>query len=107
MGFPSPAQDYAERRIDLNALMVLHPAATLFIPTTDRMVLVDKSMKPNVGDVVYFEAWGAFQVGRIEKHHIACQSGDVIEGDALENVTIVGKVTFEVLHVYEESRPTI
>jgi DNA polymerase V len=107
MGFPSPAQDYAERRIDLNALMVLHPAATLFIPTTDGMVLVDKSMKPKVGDVVYFEAWGTFQVGRLGKYYIVCQDGETIDGEALENVTIIGTVTFEVLHVHEESRPTI
>ena len=30
-GFPSPAQDYVEQRIDLNALMVQHPSATYFV----------------------------------------------------------------------------
>ncbi|MBL1816172.1 DNA polymerase V subunit UmuD, partial [Klebsiella pneumoniae] len=27
-GFPSPAQDYVEQRIDLNELLVNHPSAT-------------------------------------------------------------------------------
>ena len=27
-GFPSPAQDYVEKRIDLNELLVQHPSAT-------------------------------------------------------------------------------
>ena len=27
-GFPSPAQDYVEKRIDLNDLLVRHPSAT-------------------------------------------------------------------------------
>jgi len=30
-GFPSPAQDYIEKRIDLNDLMVQHPSATYFL----------------------------------------------------------------------------
>ena len=30
-GFPSPAQDYVEDRLDLNRLAVRHPSATYFI----------------------------------------------------------------------------
>lgn len=30
-GFPSPAQDYVEQRIDLNELLVNHPSATYFV----------------------------------------------------------------------------
>jgi len=107
MGFPSPAQDYVESRLDLNELMVLRPAATIFIPTVDGLVLVDKSVRPKEGDVIYFEAWGSFQLGRMGKHHITCQDGEAIEGDALDDVVIIGAVTFEVLHMHEESRPTI
>ncbi|EFI7928578.1 hypothetical protein [Escherichia coli] len=107
MGFPSPAQDYVESRLDLNALMVLRPAATLFIPTVEGMVLVDKSVSPKEGDVIYFEAWGTFQIGRMSNRHIVCRDGETIEGDALDDVVVVGIVTFEVLHMHEQSRPTI
>ena len=30
-GFPSPAADYVEQRIDLNELMIQHPSATYFV----------------------------------------------------------------------------
>lgn len=30
-GFPSPAQDYVEQRIDLNELLINHPSATYFV----------------------------------------------------------------------------
>ncbi len=30
-GFPSPAQDYVEDRLDLNKLLIKHPSATYFI----------------------------------------------------------------------------
>jgi len=30
-GFPSPAQDYVERTLDLNELCIRHPNATFFV----------------------------------------------------------------------------
>jgi SOS-response transcriptional repressor LexA len=30
-GFPSPADDFVEKSLDLNELMVKHPAATFFV----------------------------------------------------------------------------
>jgi SOS-response transcriptional repressor LexA len=30
-GFPSPAEDYIERKLDLNEHLVAHPAATFFV----------------------------------------------------------------------------
>lgn len=30
-GFPSPAADYVEKRIDLNELLVSHPSSTYFV----------------------------------------------------------------------------
>lgn len=30
-GFPSPAQDYVERTLELNELCIKHPAATFFV----------------------------------------------------------------------------
>src|SRR5690554_7250155 len=30
-GFPSPAQDFIERTLDLNELCIAHPAATFFV----------------------------------------------------------------------------
>lgn len=38
-GFPSPAADYIEQRIDLNELLVVHPSATYFVKASgDSMV---------------------------------------------------------------------
>ena len=33
-GFPSPADDYIEGQLDLNDLMILHPAATFYVRVT-------------------------------------------------------------------------
>jgi DNA polymerase V len=38
-GFPSPAADYVERRIDLNELLIAHPSATYFVKASgDSMI---------------------------------------------------------------------
>ncbi|EOK4350035.1 S24 family peptidase, partial [Escherichia coli] len=38
-GFPSPAADYIEQRIDLNQLLIQHPSATYFVKASgDSMI---------------------------------------------------------------------
>ena len=61
-GFPSPAQDYMNTFIDLNAELVRHPAATFYARVVgdsmvdagveeDDVLVVDKSLEPREGDM--------------------------------------------------------
>ncbi|TNV22817.1 translesion error-prone DNA polymerase V autoproteolytic subunit [Buttiauxella sp. B2] len=70
-GFPSPAQDYVEQRIDLNELMVQHPSATYFVKAagdsmTDGgisdgdLLVVDSSRTAEHGDIVIAAVGGEF-----------------------------------------------
>lgn len=43
-GFPSPAQDYIAKRIDLNDLLVKHPASTFYVRAEG------DSMSPSIND---------------------------------------------------------
>lgn len=72
-GFPSPAQDYIEERLDLNAFIVRHPSATYFVKVSgDSMIdagifdgdllVVDRSLKPEHGDIVIAAVEGEFTV---------------------------------------------
>lgn len=76
-GFPSPAQDYIEKRIDLNELMISHPAATYFVRAAgDSMIdagisdgdllIVDSSRKAEHGDIVIAAVDGEFTVKRLQ-----------------------------------------
>ena len=62
-GFPSPADDYVEKRLDLNELLVKRPAATFFVRAEGESMLgagihpgdilvVDRSLEPVSGAVV-------------------------------------------------------
>lgn len=52
-GFPSPAVDFIEQRLDLNQHLIAHPAATFFFRTpTQDLLIVDRSLTPQHNSVV-------------------------------------------------------
>lgn len=72
-GFPSPAQDYVERTLDLNELCIRHPNATFFVRVEgDSMIeagiydgdvlVVDRSIDAEHGDIVVAAIGSAFTV---------------------------------------------
>ena len=77
-GFPSPAEDHMEGGLDLNELMVRHPTATFFVRAAgDSMtgagihsgdiLVVDKSLAPEPGNIVIAEVDGEFTVKRLRR----------------------------------------
>lgn len=78
-GFPSPAQDYVEQRIDLNKLVIRHPSATYFVRAAgDSMsgagigngdlLVVDSAKTAQHGDIVIAAVDGEFTVKRLQTH---------------------------------------
>jgi len=72
-GFPSPAEQYVEPSLDLNALLVKRPAATFYIRVAgDSMIgagirdkdllVVDRSLRPASGDIIIAAVNGEFTV---------------------------------------------
>lgn len=82
-GFPSPAMDYMEERIDLNKAYIRHPLATFlvstegtsmvnaFIPPKAKLI-VDKSITPQNGDIVLAVLNGEFTVKFLRKNDRKC-----------------------------------
>ena len=48
---PGP-DDHYEQRLDLNAHLVAHPAATFFVRRGQEILVVDRSLSPHEGDTV-------------------------------------------------------
>ena len=107
MGFPSPASDYVERRIDLNDVLMPHRNNTILIETPDGFVLADKSLKPAPGDKVAFQLGEFPQLGGLFRTGIITSEGEMIDGGGLDGIIVLGKVTAEVVSVHEQSRPII
>ena len=75
-GFPSPAQDYVEAELDLNQYCIRHPAATFFVRASGNsmndiglkdgdLLVVDRSLRPEHGDIVIAEVDGGFTVKQL------------------------------------------
>ena len=77
-GFPSPADDYMERGVDLNEELILNPAASFFVRVQGNsmrdagiqsgdVLIVDKSITPADRQIVVAMLNGAFTVKRLRR----------------------------------------
>ena len=78
-GFPSPADDYIEKTLDLNELLIQKPAATFFIRAEgesmlgagiypDDILIVDRSIEPKPGKIIICAVNGELTVKRLMRH---------------------------------------
>ncbi|MBF0563193.1 MAG: translesion error-prone DNA polymerase V autoproteolytic subunit [Alphaproteobacteria bacterium] len=75
-GFPSPAEDHVDRRLDLNDHVVKRPAATFYARAEGEsmrnigifhgdLLVVDRSITPEPGDVIVATIDGGLAVKRL------------------------------------------
>ncbi len=77
-GFPSPAADYVEGKLDLNEFLIKHPAATFIVRVTgdsmegagihsQDLLVVDRSLEPVDGRIVIAVIDSELTVKRLRK----------------------------------------
>ena len=104
-GFPSPAADYEEGKLDLNKHLIRNPAATFFVRVTGDSMLkagihsgdllvVDRSIEPRDKNVVIAVVNGELTVKRIRIRRNKVTL--VAENDAYRSQEIDEKMEFEV-----------
>ncbi len=75
-GFPSPADDYVDNRIDLNQELIRHPASTFFLRVKGEsmsdagvlsgdILIIDRSLDPHPGHIVVAILDGAFTLKKL------------------------------------------
>jgi DNA polymerase V len=104
-GFPSPADDYLDRPLDFNELLIENPAATFAVRIAgdsmigaglfpDDIAIVDRSRTPKSGCIVLALVDGEFTVKRYRRRR------DVIvlqaENPKFTDIVITGETAFEV-----------
>ena len=104
-GFPSPAEDYLESKMDLNENLVKHPAATFFVRVTGDSMLesgihtgdllvVDRAIQPADDHVVIAVLNGELTVKRIR-----CQKEKLLlvpENKAYKPISVDSEMSFEI-----------
>ncbi len=79
-GFPSPADDYIEKHLDLNSHLIKHPAASFFVTASGDSMLkagihsgdllvVDRSINPVNDHIVIAALNGELTVKRLSRAH--------------------------------------
>ena len=77
-GFPSPATDYLENKLDLNEYLVKHPAATFIVKASGSsmkeagilsgdLLIVDRSVTPKNDNIVIASVFGDLTVKKLRK----------------------------------------
>lgn len=104
-GFPSPADDYIEKQLDLHDLIVKHPDATFFVRAEGEsmkgagihsgdILVVDRSLEVTSGKIVVAVLNGEFTVKRI---HIDKQSIKLVpENTAFSAIFVTPEQEFQV-----------
>ena len=96
-GFPSPAEDYVEHKLDLNSYLVTHPAATFFVRASGNsmtganihdgdLLIVDRSIEATHNDIVIAVVLGEITVKRL--HYLRGEIALVPENDSYQTIFI-------------------
>jgi DNA polymerase V len=104
-GFPSPADDYVDKKLDLNEYLIEHPAATFFVRVigdsmqnagmqSGDILIVDRALEAKSGDIVLAVIDGEFTVKRFVK--LNDKLFLVPENPAYKEIEIKGNMQFEV-----------
>jgi len=104
-GFPSPADDFIDRSLDLNEYLIKHPAATFFVRVEGSsmigsgihpgdILIVDKALEPYDGGIVIAVVNGEFTVKRFKRERGRCWL--MPENPAYAPIEIAGDMQLEV-----------
>ncbi len=113
-GFPSPADDYLDKKLDLNEHLIKHPCATFFVKVKgDSMVqagiqsgdilIVDRSLEPRDKKIVVAVINGEFTVKRIRKKagklFLVAENSTFLEMEITENMDFeIWGIVINVIH---------
>lgn len=114
-GFPSPAQDYVEQRIDLNKLVIRHPSATCFVRAagdsmngagigSGDLLVVDSAKTAHHGDIVIAAVDGEFTVKRLQIHPTVML---VPENPAYSPILVGGEESLDIFGVVTHVLKTV
>ena len=104
-GFPSIAEDYVDRALDLNELLIQHPAATFFVRVkgtsmtgagiqSEDILIVDRALAPHHNNIVVARIDGELTVKRLKLENN--KTFLVAENNEFPSIEITSAIDFEV-----------
>lgn len=104
--FPSPAADYIESALTVTAACDI--GANSHVIQTDRgYVVLDLSLKVTQGSVVLIRCAGELQFAKLMGRSFITVEGESIEGEALDDVEVLGVATHVINDMRHDDCPAI
>lgn len=104
MGFPSPAMDYVERQLSPVVLCHIKPESRV-LETDTGYAVIEPATKKTPGDVLLILCEGHTQFAKLMGKALITDDGEAIEGTALEEVEVMGRVTFFINRARDDELP--
>ncbi|EMG7937996.1 hypothetical protein [Enterobacter hormaechei] len=104
MGFPSPAMDYVERQLTPEALCNMG-ADSRVLETDLGFAVIEPVVKKAPGDVLLILCDGHTQFAKLMGRALITDDGEAIEGAALEQIEVLGRVTFFINRAIDDGLP--
>ena len=103
MGFPSPASDYVEQQLS-PAVLCNIGADSRVLETDIGFAVIEPCVKTCEGDVLLILSDGRTQFAKLMGKALITDDGEAIEGEAAEEVEVMGRVTFFINSVMQDDR---
>jgi len=93
MGFPSPASDYIETRLTPERICGVG-IDTRILETSSGFAVIEPVTRLAQGQVLLILSGGRTQFAKLRGRALITDDGEAIEGEAAEEVEVLGRVTF-------------
>ncbi|WP_394591293.1 hypothetical protein ACGLX3_013400 [Enterobacter hormaechei] len=101
MGFASPASDYVERQLSPEVICNIG-AESRVLETDSGFAVIEPAAKCAPGDVLLILCDGHTQFAKLMGKSLITDDGEALEGSALEEVEVLGRVTFFINRVSDD-----
>lgn len=95
MAFPSPANDYVEARLTVDAICQMDANCTV-IKTMTGYAVINRSLRAEQGNIMLITHCGRSQFAKMMRASLITDEGEALEGDVLDDVTVSGVMTYEI-----------
>lgn len=103
MGFVSPATDYVEQRLSPASICTTNESRIL--ETSSGFAVIEPVSRLVQGQVLLILSGGQTQFARVMGRALICEDGEAIEGEAAEEVEVMGRVTYFINNVDADDIP--
>jgi len=106
MGFPSPAADYVAPRLSPEIICGIGIDSRI-LATSSGFAVIEPVTRLVQGQVLLILSGGQTQFARFLGKALITEDGEAIEGDAAEEVEVMGRVTYFINSTDIDDVPTI